>query len=162
MHRSHPLVLLAGSLVALTLVMPAAALDAPRTIRVHELFSDDEQLPPTVVDVNDDGEGPGDYFLFADPLYNSQRQLGKARGAQVGRVDGVFTIGAERSGSVRVLATFFFPDGKLEVGGALRENRVSVVPVLGGTGAYANARGTVKATDRRDRTDFVIRLFPID
>jgi hypothetical protein len=149
------------ALFALVGASPAAALDSERVIRVYESFADDAKQPNLYLDLGEKGQGPGDMFLVENPLYNSQRQFGKAKDARVGRVNAQFTVFTTHTS--RLVTTFFFSDGKLEVGGFYTERKgvIPPFPVLGGTGAYANAHGTLETTLLRDRFKFVFRLFPV-
>lgn len=159
MSRKLTAFVLGSVLFALVGLSPAAALDSERVIRVYEPYADDARQPSVELDLGEKGEGPGDMFLRRETLFNSQRQLGKGRGARIGHVDVQIII--FKPGTIRLAGTFSFPNGTLEVGGSTSFARVSVTPVLGGTGAYANARGTLEITQLRMSTRFVFRLFPM-
>jgi allene oxide cyclase len=106
------------------------------------------------VDNGKPGESIGDIVFFQENLYD------KARGSKrVGHSEIMcYFIGDD---GARCSGTFFLPEGKIEAGGAIHFRRASRIPVLGGTGAYAGARGELTLTEineRRDRS--VIRLLP--
>jgi len=106
------------------------------------------------VDTGERGESPGDTGYFQELLYDRTR-----RAKAIGHSEIMCAFLGEDA--ARCSATFFFPEGKIEVGGAIHFRRSFRVPVLGGTGAYAGARGEVTVTEineTRDRT--VIRLLP--
>jgi Allene oxide cyclase barrel like domain len=96
---------------------------------------------------------PGDRFAFTDQLY---KWAGVKRGAHVGHDEGLCTftkVNATSSSfhaTAQCVATFFLPGGQVEVEGVLPivEGPLNfVVPVIGGTGVYANARGTAHVRD---------------
>ncbi|MCP9486679.1 MAG: hypothetical protein MSC30_12515 [Gaiellaceae bacterium MAG52_C11] len=106
------------------------------------------------VDNGEPGEGIGDVVFFQENLYD------RTRGSKpVGHSEIMcFFIGDD---SARCSGTFFLPEGKIEAGGAIHFQRVSRIPVLGGTSAYAGARGELTLTtidEQRNRN--VIRLLP--
>lgn len=86
----------------------------------------------------------GDQIAETDNLY---RWAGNKRGARVGRAEMIFTTKTDmnRNGAVALLvAQAFLPGGSLFVEGYARfggAEAPSSFPILGGTGAYATARG---------------------
>jgi hypothetical protein len=143
-------VLPAALAVLAVLVSPAAALSKPQTFSLLSVESNTEseiggfgfQREPV----------PGDRFTFTDHLF---KWAGAKRGAQVGRVEGlctftkISTTGGFRA-TAQCVATFFLPAGQVAVEGfvTFTDGPLNfVVPVIGGTGAYANARGTVRIRD---------------
>ena len=96
---------------------------------------------------------PGDRFAFTDQLY---KWAGARRGAHVGHDEGLCTftkVNVTNSGihaTAQCAATFFLPGGQVAVQGVLPivEGPLNFVgPVIGGTGVYAKARGTVHIRD---------------
>jgi Allene oxide cyclase barrel like domain len=96
---------------------------------------------------------PGDRFTFTDQLY---KWAGIKRGAHVGHLDGLCTFTKIKVTSnsfhatAQCNATFFLPAGQVAVEGfiPIPEGPLNfVLPVVGGTGVYANARGTVHIRD---------------
>jgi hypothetical protein len=136
--------------VLVVLALPASALTKPQTFSLLSVESGTEseiggfgfQREPV----------PGDRFAFTDQLY---KWAGVKRGAHVGRVEGLctFTKISTSSGfraTAQCAATFFLPAGQIAVEGFLQFRDAPlnfVVPVVGGTGAYANVRGTVRIRD---------------
>ncbi len=91
------------------------------------------------IDVGARGRGPGDMEVVVQNLHNrriTQRPIGHS--------EFVCTVTVDVSRSCRV--TFFLPRGKLVAGGSLRFGGIYQIPILGGTGLYDNARGTLTAT----------------
>ena len=91
------------------------------------------------VDVGASGESAGDYFLF------ESRFLTPDGGATVGRDSvkctlGVRTVMCEATGVI-------FHKGKIEVVGTLFSDTDAVLPIVGGTGAFKGAGGTVTIKD---------------
>jgi hypothetical protein len=92
----------------------------------------------------------GDQFPIEDTLY---RWAGTKRGARVGNVEGIGTFQVVGSNSARVLfeAQAHVPGGSIVIQGygTVIYNGPSrfTFPVVGGTGAYANARGVVSVRD---------------
>jgi hypothetical protein len=86
-------------------------------------------------------------FLFQDRAYNRSAQFGKPAGAAIGRAEGVCTlIAAARTPQAQCLITAHVPDGQIVMAGEGDPGaKVTRYAVVGGLGAYANARGTVVA-----------------
>ena len=106
------------------------------------------------VDNGKPGESIGDVGYFQELLYDRTRGSKPVGHSEIQ----CFFVGGD---AARCSGTFYLPEGKIEVGGALHFRRVTRIPVLGGTGAYAGARGEVALTtinEQRDRN--VIRLLP--
>jgi hypothetical protein len=106
------------------------------------------------VDSGRSGRSPGDMEIIAHLLYN-RRITPRA----LGHSEFVCTFTLDISRSCR--ATFFLPRGTLVVGGSLRFRQIYQLAVLGGTGLYDNARGTLTVTRLRKsprRDLFVFRL----
>ena len=157
-----------GLLVVLTclavLVPSASALKKPRVFTLLEV----ERGGHPIGDVTADRPPvSGDRFFALNDLY---RWTGK-RGIRVGRdrVLTTFITGFGPNFSHRALALFqaqvYLPDGTLvgEGYGALPPDGPGTfkVPVIGGTGVYANARGYVHVRDNgRGRTLLEFNLTP--
>jgi hypothetical protein len=94
---------------------------------------------------NKNSAGVGDYFITTGaPLLDPDTKR------RVGRFDGVELV-VGRSGEFWTL-TARLADGTLQVNGQRRHpQRVNVLPVVGGTGAYANVRGTMTLTEIGER-----------
>jgi hypothetical protein len=98
----------------------------------------DRQLAVTRVDVGARGTSPGDMEVI-------RLRLLQRNGRTLGRAELVCTFtDSVRSRVCR--GTYILPRGKLVVGGSLLFRRFYDLAVLGGTGRYDNARGTLTVT----------------
>ena len=104
------------------------------------------------IDVGRRGVSPGDMEVIRQSLYN-RRLTTKS----IGHSDLVCTFIGRRERSCQ--GTYFLPRGKLIVGGSLRFRQFYELAVLGGTGHYNNARGTLTVTRRATRPTRDIVLF---
>jgi hypothetical protein len=84
----------------------------------------------------------GDMAWFHDDIYTWR---GAKRGVRVGHVDATITF-LSRS-LARISAVAAIPGGTITVFGDSGEKRVTTYAILGGTGAYATARGEVTVRD---------------
>ena len=111
--------------------------------------------PPIDVDLGEPGESPGDLNVFEAELEDAQS------GEPAGRLYGVQTSVAIRGDTEIVQAdiTLDLEDGDITVGGVseyprggadLVEEQEFVRPIVGGTGAYADAGGTLTTYLRPD------------
>jgi hypothetical protein len=103
------------------------------------------------VDIGARGTSPGDTEIVSQQLFD--RRTGKP----IGHADLVCTfVDSKRLRACR--ATYVLPRGEIVAGGSLTYRQFYDLAVLGGTGAYDNARGsvTVTRTHRRPVRDFVV------
>ncbi len=95
-------------------------------------------LPKTnsrYVDIGRKGYSRGDYFLATGAV------LGKVGGARIGGLAGVWTIVDQTADKTSM--TIHLPAGTLYVDGRIRHAaKQSVLRVAGGTGPFADAKGT--------------------
>ena len=91
------------------------------------------------VDVGRPGRSPGDLEISWYALYNR-----RITPRSIGHSEMVCTYMFGISRHCRV--TYFMPRGKLIAGGAMRFRQLYQLAVLGGTGLYDNARGTLTVT----------------
>lgn len=84
-------------------------------------------------------------FVFQDRAYNRAAQFGKPAGALVGSAEGVCTlIAVTRKPAAQCMITAHVPDGQIVVAGEGDPGaRVTRYAIVGGLGAYTNARGWV-------------------
>jgi hypothetical protein len=85
----------------------------------------------------------GDRVVFSDVLLNGAPQFGKKVNERIGTDSGTMTFTSKRTAIMTGVANL--PDGTIIFRGdvtVLPNNRISV-PVIGGTGKYANASGTL-------------------
>jgi allene oxide cyclase-like protein len=145
------IVLVAALAVALSVtVTSASALSRPQTFSLIEVSEQDisingfsfQRLPEA-----------GDRFGFVSGLY---KWAGRKRGARVGRDEGICTFlkasESEQAFSAvaHCVAEVYLPAGQILVEGFAHFSESASVfnlPVTGGTGAYANARGYVRISD---------------
>jgi hypothetical protein len=109
----------------------SAASTGPATIRVL-----DRQFGYTRVDVGRRGLSPGDSEVITTRIFN-KRVTQEPIGA--GRFICTFTNGLNRT----CIATFGLPKGQLVVTGTVRYRQFYELAVVGGTGLYDDARGTL-------------------
>lgn len=83
---------------------------------------------------------PGDRFWFHSEFY---KWKGAKRGAHIGHVDTLGTFLGSSSNLVQITAVAYLPGGTISVLGNAGNGRVITLAVVGGTGAYATARGEV-------------------
>jgi hypothetical protein len=103
------------------------------------------------LDVGRKGRSPGDQEIVRQTLFNrrvSSTPIGHAS------LECTFAIGAERV----CRGTYFLPKGSIVVGGSISFRQVFQLAVVGGTGLYDNARGTVTATriKKSPRREFLL------
>jgi len=92
----------------------------------------------------------GDAFLITGAV----RDLA---GNRAGRLQALFVVTNVRRGDAQVSGTFILPDGRIVIGGATTEADIDDFAVIGGTGRYTGARGTLRVTEGRT-TAFVFNF----
>jgi hypothetical protein len=148
----------------------ASAISSPQTLSLLEVSTENSQQPIGDFTFNRAPVG-GDQVAIANTLY---KWAGTRRGAQVGHDQVLITFitgfGSDFSQTATVLfaAQMYLPGGTILVQGYghINPNGPSqqTVPVVGGTGTYANARGYLKARDigngQSNKTAFEFHLLP--
>jgi hypothetical protein len=129
------------SLLATLPLAPSATADPAATQVVKVLaWTTQERLtpkpPPGLV---------GDVATGRDRLRNAVPQFGRPKGAVVGRDSYRVVVKSANAFSFEV--TVSFPDGTVRCRGTTRLRPTIVIPLVGGTGAYAGASGTCAATE---------------
>lgn len=142
--------MLAGVFVGILAVGPlqgwSEAGTGKATIRIT-----DREIASSRVDVGARGVSPGDTEIVR------ARLLERGTGKTIGRSELVCTfVDGGRSRVCR--GTYILPKGRLVVGGSLLYRQFYEMAVVGGTGLYDNARGTltVTRTARRPIRDLVV------
>ncbi|WP_241759339.1 dirigent protein [Pyxidicoccus parkwayensis] len=98
----------------------------------------------TPVDLGAPGDSPGDMFVFDQPLLNEARQpIGSNSGYCIRTLPGQFS---------ECQWTLTMANGTITVAGREAETGTSLIPIIGGTGAYVGARGVLTTTPNGDRT----------
>jgi hypothetical protein len=143
--------LVAGAVIGLLAVGPwqsrSEAGTGPATIRIT-----DREVEVTRIDVGEPGTSPGDTEIIRQQLFD-RRDTSKP----IGHSELVCTFVDSRR--MRVCrGTYVLPKGKVVVGGTLSYRQFYDLAVLGGTGLFDNARGsvTVTRTHRRPVRDLVV------
>ena len=119
----------------------------PATIRIT-----DREVQVTRIDVGAQGTSPGDTEIIRQELFNL-----RVTSKPIGHSELVCTFVDSRR--MRVCrGTYVLPKGNVVVGGTLSYRQFYGLAVLGGTGLYDNARGsvTVTRTHRRPVRDLVV------
>lgn len=98
----------------------------------------------TPVDLGPTGDSPGDMFVFDQPLLNEAREnIGSNSGYCVRTLPGQFS---------ECQWTLTMANGTITVAGREAEMGTSLVPIIGGTGAFEGASGVLATTPNGDRT----------
>jgi len=135
-------VLVVSLLFLLALLAGSAAWAAPAPTVVHLVSittsGRSNDTPPK-------GASKGDRFTTTSRLLNLRAQFGKAKGAVVGSDRGTVALTGARAGTVRGITKL--PGGTISFRGTLATSgRGNTIPVVGGTGLFAGARGTLTIT----------------
>jgi hypothetical protein len=112
-----------------------AASTGPATIRITNV-----QDNVVRVDVGAKGKSPGDTEVIRQRLYNkrvTQRPIGRSE---------LICEFVDRRRSRICRGTYFLPKGRIVVGGSLLYRQFYELAVLGGTGLFDNARGSLVVT----------------
>jgi hypothetical protein len=123
--------------IALASAVTAAAslaLTGPGTIRIT-----DKLVKEIHVDGGRPGHGAGDLDFYRGQLFNKG-----ITPTAIGHSD--ITCTNTGTGSSNCTGTYFLPKGKIMVGGVIGSRLFFELAVIGGTGFYDNARGTLTAT----------------
>lgn len=119
----------------------------PGTIRITN-----REVQVIRVDIGARGTSPGDTEIIRQQLFD-RRDTSKP----IGHSDLVCTfVDSKRTRACR--GTYVLPKGQIVAGGSLEYRQFYDLAVLGGTGVYDNARGTVTVTrtHRRPVRDLVV------
>lgn len=150
-------------------VASASAISSPQVFSLLEVSSNNEQ-PLGDFTFNRPPVG-GDQFAFADPLY---KWAGTKKGARAGHLQVLATFvtgfGSDYSqkGTALFDAQAYLQGGTIfaEGYGPLNPNGPSkfTLPIVGGTGSYANVRGYVNVRDlgngQQGKTNIEFHLLP--
>ena len=108
-------------------------------------------------DVKPKGPSKGDTILYRDKLVNAAAQFGKRKGAVVGSNSGKLTFSGPHTATFQGKA--ILPGGTLTLSGPAYTSAAGlVIPVTGGTGAFAGAHGTLTVGAGSTRVPNTYRL----
>jgi hypothetical protein len=147
-RRLTPLLAVVALLAA---APPAGAISGPATITIS-----DREISRARVDLGRRGASAGDVETMRALLFNkriTRRTIGHSETVCV----------ATGGGSSTCTETFFLPKGKIVAIAPVRFAEVFDAAVVGGTGLYANVRGTLTVTSLGQtprRSLLVFRLVP--
>jgi hypothetical protein len=104
------------------------------------------------------GPSKGDTIVSRDRLLNAKAQFGKKKGALVGSDSGTLTFTSANTGTFKGQAKL--PGGTLTLSGDVYslQNGDTVIPVSGGTGAFAGMTGTVTVGTGKNHVRNTYRL----
>ncbi len=117
---------------ALGAASASSQLTAPTTITVVEHSEHD-----TVIDVGKKGDSTGDILTFHNAVYDATDT------AKAGKNQGQCVRERPRAGTWECWWTTSLRDGQITVEGPFSDTEDTVFAVTGGTGLYANARGSM-------------------
>lgn len=147
--------LLPLAVFALPLTVPMLGCNAARAQDTTTLttIADARSGIATPVDLGPAGDSPGDMFVFDQPLLNAAGQnIGSNSGYCVRTLPGQFS---------ECQWTLTMTDGTITVAGREAEQGTSLIPILGGTGAFVGVRGMLSTTPNGDKTfTQVLTLIP--
>jgi hypothetical protein len=94
-------------------------------------------------------ESAGDQFLITQRLRDTSNR-------RAGRVHASFAFTPGKPAAAQGSGTFIFRDGQIVVTGIVDEQgRTDTLAIVGGSGAYTGARGTLVTTEAPRRTRYV-------
>lgn len=143
----HAQMLAAALVIALAGAVTASGsrtLAGPGTIRVTGTLA-----KHTYVDLGARGHGAGDVDFYRELIFNK-----RITPKPIGHSDVSCT--STGSGSSNCTGTYLLPKGKIVVGGVIASHRAYVLAVLGGTGLYDNARGSLTVRPLTKSTSSVL------
>jgi hypothetical protein len=134
-----PVLVLAGATAA-SGVLAGSELTRPGVIRIEN-----REIARELIDVGPAGRSAGDQLVVSQLLYN-RRITSSALGHEELLCTYLGRGGVLGGGSRSCTMTFYLPEGRLVVAGAVHNLILFTLPVVGGTGLYDNVGGTLTAT----------------
>lgn len=155
------LALFAWPAAAADLAEPETTTEGGKTVlAVHADETSFTFLPQGEAATTEEPDRPptaGDGFAFTEDLLQDGVRVGTTK------VRCTFSSVSESAAVQRCAGTFTFPDGTIRVSDDIEwteetEGDPEVIAVVGGTGAYAGARGAMTVTNQTDDGDSDLRL----
>jgi hypothetical protein len=144
--------LLATVVLAFAALPAAIAAGATREIKVVSVT-----LSTVSHDIGPKGASKGDTIVYRDRLVNAARQFGKKAGAAIGSDSGTMTFTGAHTATFN--GTAILPGGTLKLSGSVYSSPQGlVVPITGGTGAFAHYKGTLLVGSGSKRVPNTYRL----
>jgi hypothetical protein len=134
-------IVVALSLLVLALPVQAAPRATSSTLTIR-LISTTTKYKVLVDRVPKQEVNKGDVLWAKSILRNAVAQFGRPKGAIVGSDVSTFTVVSATQGVGDLKAAVTLPGGTIRAAGRIRGTRAQTIPVTGGTGTFANARGT--------------------
>jgi hypothetical protein len=152
--------LLATALGALLLALPAqAAQGTGSATQTISLVSKTVNFR-LAVDRSPKGlPNKGDVLREESVLSNHVPQFGKRKGANVGSDVGIYTVVAMNPIRMKLKVTVRLPGGTLRSTGSIVGTDLATLRVVGGTGDFANARGTGKVREHNGARPGVLNVY---
>jgi hypothetical protein len=125
-------------------VQGSPTLDRPGLIRITDTL-----VKNTKADKPPKGASLGDLDYRRQLLYNKRIQP-----APIGHADVLCTNSG--NGATDCRATYFLPKGEIVTGGVIGSRLFHTMAVLGGTGLYSNARGTLTVTSLGGKRELLV------
>ena len=141
--------LCAGVTAAVTVAASSAGpAQAARAARSCTMILGQKDEGFTRIDNPPKGESAGDLFAITEKLLSTS-------GRQIGRGDISAVEPDPRAHIAEVTATFSLPHGQIDIQAAQHFHRTSLTAaIIGGTGAYSNARGSASLNGKTSRYVF--------
>jgi hypothetical protein len=133
MRRLIALLAFVSALAGATTPASAATPSIVITVKSITIASIPRDTPPK-------GASRGDRIILRDRLVNVRKQFGRPAGATVGRDEGTLRFTSPTTGTFDGVATL--PGGTIRLHGIIHDG-IETFTVAGGSGKYANARGTI-------------------
>jgi len=123
----------------------------PTTIKVIEHATTD-----VVADVGKKGDSPGDILTWHNKLFDADNKK------QVGRDQGECIRINPKAGTWECRWIAWVPGGAITVEGPFYDGKDNTLPITGGKGNFANARGTMTLKARHGGTEyaFIYNVLP--
>lgn len=152
MRKSHATLVAAAILAAtaITVSLVSVSVAGPNVVRVHVI---EHATTDAVTDLLPVGDSSGDLLTFHNELFDAENAA---------------VVGTDQGDCIRIEAGVswecrwvnFLEGGSITVEGPFFDAGPSTLAITGGTGAFRNARGTMRLVSTEDGTefDFIFRI----